>query len=395
MSVLRTALAVCLLYLLGATSTAPLQAQVTRADSAAVLLQVARQLDIQGKTGLARDVLAVLLDYFDGTQAALEASTWLTDLRAPKERGSGRTGLTVWNTVFGAWLGVAVPAAFGADEPGPYGAGLLIGAPLGFFGTRAITAQRRITSGQAIVTSFGSIWGTFQSMGWRAVLDIGTEEQCFYDPYYQEQYCYEDTPDEAPWAAAVVGGLAGLAGGAIAGRATDLSAGTATAVQFGGMWGTWYGVVLGVMAGAEDDALLTWSLLGGNAGLLGTALTTPGWEITAGQAWLITAGGIAGGVAGLGVTLLLEVDDAETGVGITAAGTTMGLASGLVVALRGNGRGLDGGRYGDAGALINLNGNDWTLGLPIPQPALFKQVDAQRGRTTTLGVRVPLLAGKF
>jgi hypothetical protein len=360
------------------------------------MLQVARQLDVQGKTGLAREVLAVLMDYYGDTAAAREAAAWLSELRTSQGRGSGRIGLTVWNTLFGAWLGAAIPAAFGADDPGPYGAGLLIGAPLGFFGTRAITAQNPVTAGRATATAFGSIWGTFQAMGWRAVLNIGEEQDCYYDPYDGQTYCYGyRSSDAAPFAAAVLGGLAGLAGGAIVGGATEPSAGTATAVAFGGTWGTWYGVVFGVMAGAEDDALLSWSLLGGNAGLLATALTTPGWEISPGQAWLITAGGIAGGVAGLGVNLLFEVDDTETVIGILAAGTTMGLASGAAVALSGRGRNFDAGRYGAAGALVNLDGNDWTLGLPIPQPAVFRATDLNRGSKTKLGLRVPLLAGRF
>lgn len=394
MPVLRTILIAALLSLSVGAFRTPLHAQVTRADSAAVLLQVARRLDAQGKTNVAREVLEVLLDYYGGTPAARDADAWLGELRTLKEHGSGRTGLTVWNTLFGAWLGIVVPAAFGADEAGPYGAGLLIGAPLGLFGTRAITAQNPVTSGQAIATSFGSYWGTFQAMGWREVLDIGEREECWYDPYYRQQYCYTDTPDEAPLAAAIVGGLAGIAGGAIIAGATDPSAGTATAVSFGGMWGTWYGLVFGVMADAENDALWASTLLGGNAGLLATALTTSSWDITAGQAWLITAGGWAGGLAGLGVTLLAEVEDEKTGIGVTAAGTTMGLATGLAIALRG-GSARDETHLGQAGALVNLDGRDWTLGLPIPQPAVLNHVDATGGWRATLGIRVPLLAGSF
>ncbi len=387
--VFRTA---ALLAIAGAMFAVPLRAQVTRADSAAVLLNVAQQLDAEGDSNLAREVLAVLLRYFGGTPAARDAEVWLNELRAVKAEGSGRIGLTVWNTVFGAWLGVAVPAAFGAEDAAPYGAGLLIGAPLGFFGTRGITAKTPVTAGQAVATSFGSIWGTFQGMGWRAVLEIGSEEQCYDYGYGLE--CWDSTPDEAPWTAAVVGGLAGLAGGAIIGGATKPSAGTATMVQFGALWGTWYGLALGVLANQEDDALLTWTLLGGNAGLLGTALTSPSWEVTAGQAWLISAAGWAGGVAGLGLDLLLEVEEEETAVAIPAVTSLVGLVTGIALAGRSGGRDEPGGGFG-SGALINLSGSDWSIGMPLPQPTVFKTIDENNRRRTSLGARLPLLVGSF
>ena len=51
--------------------------------------------------------------------------------------------------LYGAFLGAAIPAALGADDPEGYGAGLLVGAPLGFFASRAYAKNPAITDGQA------------------------------------------------------------------------------------------------------------------------------------------------------------------------------------------------------------------------------------------------------
>jgi hypothetical protein len=395
MSALRLVAVLASLILLTAAVPTHLPAQATRADSAAILLEAARQLDAQGEVGLARDILAILLRHYGDTPASQDAATWWARIRGETERDGGQVGLTVWNTLFGAWLGVAVPAAVGANEPAPYGAGLLLGAPLGFGVTKALTNRYPVTSGQAIATSFGSIWGTFQSVGWRSVLDIGEAEQCYYDPYSNSQHCWHSTPDEAPWTAAVIGGVVGIAGGAVISGATDPSAGTATMIQFGAFWGTWFGLAAGVLADAEDDALLAWTLSGGNAGLLGTALSSGAWDVTQGQAWLITAAGLAGGIGGLGLDLLFEVKEAKTAVAIPAVTSAAGLLASTVLTRSRHSNGGDDGRFGTVGSLVNVSGSEWSLGLPIPQPTIFNRADAARSHQTVLGVRVPLLTGNF
>ncbi len=395
MSALRFVVVLACLTLTTVAVPTRLRAQPTRADSAAILLEAARQLDSRDQTALARDLIAFMLRHFGDTPASQDAATWWARLRGRTERGHGQVGLTVWNTLFGAWMGVAIPAAAGADQPAPYGAGLLLGAPLGFGITKALTNRYPVTSGQAVATSFASIWGTFQGIGWRSVLDIGDKEQCYYDPNSSYQDCWRYTPDGAPWTAAVIGGLVGMAGGTVISRATDPSAGTATMIQFGTFWGTWFGLAAGVLADAEHDALLRWTLLGGDAGLLGAALTSSQWDVTAGQAWLITAAGLAGGIGGLGIDLLFEVEDEKIAVAIPAVTSATGLL--VAAVLTHNGRGNGGGerRLGTVGSLVNVSGGHWSLGLPIPQPTIVNRIDVARSHPTSLGVRVPLLTGSF
>lgn len=373
-----------------------LRAQVTRTDSAAVLLETARNLRAEGHNTLARQLMIYITGRYGDTPAASVALEWLRTNRAESDRNSGHAGLMVWNTIYGAWLGTAIPAAFGATSPEPYGAGLLIGAPLGFFGTKAFTSGNPVTSGQAIAMAFGSMWGTWQGVGWRSVLDIGTDSytQC-YDVGLGQTECYthEDTPAEAGFTAVVVGGLAGLAAGGAIGFAKNPNAGDATLVMFGSYWGAWYGLAAGVLAGAEDDELLTWTLVGGNVGLLGSALGTKAWNGTAGRTWLVSASGLAGGLAGLGLDLLLEVDNPKTGVFIPSLTSAIGLVAGLAVTGNEPNDVLDFGPSA-SGSLLNVNGAKWWVGIPIPRPAVVRSYE--RGRShSKLGFQIPVLAGTF
>jgi hypothetical protein len=393
---LQRVLAVATLVVGLSIASEALQAQVSRADSAAVLLDAARNLQADGHNSLARQLLVYIVGRYGETPAAATALEWLQVTRAESDRNSGQAGLIVWNTLYGAWLGVAIPAAFGADSPGPYGAGLLIGAPLGFFGTKAFTTRNPVSSGQAIATSFGSIWGTWQGVGWRAVLDIGskTYTDCWDTGLgTTECFTYEDTPEEAGFTAAVVGGLAGLATGGAVALAKDPTAGDATLVMFGSFWGTWYGLAAGVLAGAEDDALLTWTLVGGDVGLLGSALGTKAWTGTAGRTWLVSASGLAGGLAGLGLDLLMEIDDEKTAVLIPSLTSAVGLVVGLAVTDN-QPDGLGSFDPSAGAALVNLSGGDWRLGMPLPRPTVLKYYEQGRSRTK-LGFHVPLLSGRF
>jgi len=366
-----------------------LASQVSRADSAAVLLDAARELQVQGDDETTYRLLLFIARTYDGTPAARDAIMWLGTFSG-EQRGasSGTAGLMVWNTLFGAWLGAAVPAAFGAESQTAYGAGLLIGAPLGFFGTRAFTNRYSVSSGQAITSAFGSIWGTWQTVGWRSVLNIGSQETC--DP--SGDFCWEDTPDEAPFTAAVVGGIAGIATGGLIAAVKNPTAGDATLVMWSSFWGTWYGVATGVLVGAEDDDLLTWSLVGGNVGLVASAFGTKAFSGSAGRVWMITSAGLAGGLAGVGIDLLASVDDTKAAVMVPALTSAAGLVAGaLITRDRSNAPDL-----GDpANALINLNGNDWGLAMPMPLPTVLYRVAPDGGTRPTIGVQVPVFVGRF
>lgn len=359
-------------------------AQQTPADSAQVLLDAARVLEREGHARLAREILRHVAERYPGTPAALAAQQQSSALPDAPATGLSRTGFFIYNTLYGGFLGIAIPAAFGADGPEAYGAGLLIGAPLGFFASRAYARNHNLTDGQAGTIDFGSFWGTWQGIGWRAVFDIGDAETCDVD------YCYTSTSDKAPWAAGVIGGLTGLGVGLLIAQ-KPISAGASTMVFNSALWGTWYGIAIGVLAGLEDDNLLSSALIGGNVGLLFAIPTSRAWHPTTARVRIATAAGLAGGLAGAGVTLLASVDDDKGVVAIISAGTTIGLIAGAALGKNRKGSSEESALWDPA--LINVK-DGVRLGLPMPTPTVIP-VNRAKGRATVPGLRISLLNAEF
>jgi hypothetical protein len=289
---------------------------------------------------------------------------------------------------------VALPGAFGADEPEPYGLGLLVGAPVGFFGSRAVARRTNLTIGQARAITWGGTWGTWQGFGWREVFDIGagSAADCIPDVPCD----YGGDTDEETFAAMIVGGAVGVAAGALLSRGS-LTDAQATGANLGALWGSWFGVAAGVLADLEDDDLLAATLVGGDVGLAAGALATPGLGWSRNRWRMVSLGGLLGGLAGLGIDLLASVDDEKTAVGIPLATSVIGLGVGVAAS-----RNHDGGQgeFGPAaGALLEFDvgrgevevggrgGGEVRIGTPLPS---FRRLPVERDGAvrwrTTLGV---------
>jgi hypothetical protein len=333
----------------------PIAAQETPADTADVLVELARSLETEGRTELARQLLRLVLDRYPDTPAAREAAQQLGLLRDTRVAGSGRVQFVVWNTLFGTWLGLAIPAAFGADSPEPFGAGLLVGGPTGYLASRAYARSRSLTAGQAGAYTLATVWGTWQGLGWQQALNIS------------------EPSDEGPWVAMVIGGLTGIGTGLLLSH-QDISRGGITLADHAALWGTWYGFALGVMLDREDDALWAFTLVGGDVGLAAAVPTASIWRPTPGQVRLTSLAGVAGGVAGLGLDLLLSVEDDATAVAIPTIGATIGLVAGALGTAGRNDNRTDFDGTLD-GALLNVR-DGLRLGfpslLPDAQPSLTR-----------------------
>ena len=190
------------MIVLGLSSPVSVQGQVTRADSAAVLLRAGQAFQSEGRWEVAEAIYHYILERYGDTPSAASAQTALEEATGEGSSQSSQVELMVWATTYGAWLGVAIPGAFGADDVGVYGAGLLL--------ARAYSRSRPLSAGQARAITFGSLWGTWQSYALMDLLDLGEKEHCEFD------YCYIEDPDgETIMKALVVGGLAGTLGGAL------------------------------------------------------------------------------------------------------------------------------------------------------------------------------------
>lgn len=368
----------------------PLAAQQSGADSARVLLEAARVLQAKGEAQLASQVLRLLRLQWPDSPAAREAGTRLAATPAGPLSGFARTGFVTYHTMLGAWLGVAIPGALGVDGPEPYGLGLLIGAPAGFIGSRAFARKHAITEGQAGLITFASEFGIWQAVGWRAQLNIGHHEVC---PPNNGGFCYTESSDRAPFTASILGAAAGIGVGLAAGR-PSLSAGTAALISQGGYWGTWFGFATAVLADADngEHGALSAALVGGD---LGVGLAIPlarAWHPSSARVHLISAGGLAGGLAGLGVSLLFNVDEGKTAMGIVLAGNVLGMvAAGTMT----RDRTEDGASISaPARALLTVrDGVRW--GLPTPAPTVIPLRHRVGGRDRVVGLRFGLLDADF
>jgi len=399
----RAAFVLFLLVLFaGARPSARASAQVTPADSAEVLLDAASRFAAEGRPDVAEALYRSILERFPSTPAAEVARARLGESWAAGTAGSGRVELQVWTTLYGLWLGVAVPGALGAEQSEPYGFGLLLGGPAGFVAGKKIAGSRALTEGQARAITLGGTWGSWQGLGWAEVLDLGRDRVCYPDGSGGEYCSDEGDPSEETFAAMILGGAAGIATGAMLSNHA-ISPGVATAVNFGALWGTWLGFGFGDLVDLEDDALLTATLMGGNAGLLAMALKAPGWNPTRSRARIVSIYGVIGTVSALGVDLLLRPDDDKVALGIALAGSVVGLALGAGAARdhgspgdepRPGAMGAPAGGTPPAGALLNLSGGRWSVGTPLPTPRLL-ELDGPRGLIRKPALGVTLLSARF
>jgi hypothetical protein len=359
----------------------------TRADTAEVVLEVARRLELEGQREAARQVYRLLLRDFAGTPAAMRGQTSLALGARQETAGDGRTELLVGGVAYGLWLGVAVPLALGADSPEPYGLGLLLGGPAGFLAAREYTRNRTVSDGQASAITFGGLWGTWQGFGWADVARLGQRAYpCDSD---RRETCYYEDGTEERVLASIVGGLAGIGTGVYLAR-NPIRAGTATAASLGGMWGAYYGFATALLIDIDADrATQTMALIGGNIGLVGTALVAERMQISRERARLISIAGVAGLLGGLGVNLLVQPESDRVLVLIPTIGSVAGLAAGAAwtrdhaVAAPGGG-----GNDGLGGALLHFERG--RLGMSAPMPYLTSiEADAAGGRRAAAGV--PLL----
>ena len=397
----RTCFIALMAAVLGAArSPQPASAQVTRADSAAVLLGTAADLEQRGEQDAAETLYRYIADRFDGTAAAETARTLLDEAGAARSLGGGETELKVWSTTYGIWLGIAVPAALSADGPEPYGVGLLLGAPGGFFGGRAFSRTRPLSLGQARAITWGGTWGALQGMALANALDFGGGERIIEGDIIID----EEADEEAVLGTMIMGSAVGIGGGMLAAR-QEIRPGTATSATLGSLWGSWFGLATSILADLEDDPTWATVMPTGNAGLVGGALLGSRVPLSRSRARMISVGGLIGGVGGLGLVLIADVDDEDTAIGVTLAGSVAGLVLGGVLT-----RGHDveedmsddaeaAGAFPPMGALVNWSGGDWSLSAPLAAPSLDPSLryGGRHGSAGGDGLvwKVPLLNVRF
>ena len=375
---MRRALAILMLSaasLLAAPRLA--NAQATRADSADLLLRTARQLEAQGNRSAADALIRDLLRNYGDTPAAAEARGSGPSQPGEAER-SGRLELVAWGTIYGAFLGLAVPAALGVDNASAYGAGLLIGPAAGFFLSSAYATNTRPSLGSARALTFGFRWGTEQGLYWYGALA-------------------SDGSAQAAWGTMILGGAAGVTAAALLTKHRSVSPGWVTAISHGSSWGTWFGLMgLGIFDISSSDAFKL-VLATGDAGLLAALALTPP-QVSSGRVWMTTAAGIAGAAAGLGLDLVVQSGNRQLNFALPTIGSAVGLVAGARMAKRSEAAsrraGLDAGTP-PASALLDVGERGARVGFPALTPTLVPVGERGVRRLYRPALAVPLFHAAF
>ena len=388
-----------LLALLAAAMSAPrpASAQLTRADTAAVLLAAADDFDGRGERDIAAALYRHIAERFVGTPAADFARGRLGGVTTKQSQAGGGVELKVWSALYGIWLGVAVPLAAEAESAESYGLGLLIGGPAGFLVGREMARSRPRSLGQARAITWGGTWGAIQGQGWARALDLGSGDRSY---YYNEGDIESDRREStrAVLTSMIVGGLGGIAGGLVMAR-REITPGTATSAMLGSLWGTWLGFSTAFLMDVEGDGLTAASMLGGNAGLVAGALAGSRMPLSRGRARIISVGGVVGAFGGLGLTLISQPEDEKAIMATILVSSIVGL--GVAASSTGGNRDEpDASRDPDAasslpapGALLNWSNGDWAFSTPLPTPAL--EPTSRSGDRDGLVWKVPLLKVRF
>lgn len=385
------------LFAAAACAPRPASAQLTRADTAAVLLAAARDFDDRGEGDIAAALYRHVADRFAGTDAAAFARGRLQGVTARRSQAGGEVELKVWSALYGIWQGIAVPTAADAESAEAFGMGLLLGGPLGFLAGREMARSRPRSLGQARAITWGGTWGAIQGWGWAKALDLGKDRRDYVN-YGGDVESEDVETTEAVFASMIAGGAAGIAGGLVWAR-REITPGTATSAMLGSLWGMWFGFSMAFLADIEGDGLMAAAMIGGNAGLAAGAVAGSRIPLSRSRARLISVGGVVGAFGGLGLTLIGQPDGEKTVMSLILASSVAGLA----VAAAATGGDRDGpDQRGDAvgasplpapGALLSWSDGEWAFSTPLPSPAL--EPPGRGGDGHGLAWKVPLLKLRF
>ena len=346
----------------GLTSTLPsnedeLQYRLALRFAAASRYDVARALldDLAARssgTPLAGDVERMRVD----VDRIGETGRGLYQPRATHDR-SGRTDLLVFSGFYGLWLGIATPIALDSEDAQVYAAGLLAAPTLSLLIASRASRDGEMGIGRAHMISLGGWLGTWQGAGWAAV---------------------SDADGNAAIGIGIGTGLAGIAASSILTSKVHFSEGHGSLTNNALLWGAWFGLVGGAVAGAEDDDLLRASLIGTDALVLGTAIAARDVRMSKNRARVISLLGIVGTAFGFGIDLMAEVDEAEGVFAIAGIGSVTGLVVGASVTKDyDNGKDL-------SRAPTSPEEDRWSM---APSTRIIRDPDSGR-RVPAMGIRV-------
>jgi len=285
--------------------------ELTPEQQAESVLSFARRLLARQEVQLAVSVLEKLPQYFPGTPAAQKAQALRDSLMTlpPAQDRSGRVGVVVFSTLYGTWLGVALPVIAEADDPKAFVASMMAGSITGLLVSLNATRNHPVSDGRASLINFGGWFGTWQGIAWSNAFGAEGGRNIV--------------------TGAVIGGLAGIGAAAILTTNKNIRPGYATLINFGGIWGTWFALCAAEIGEVQSEETEFGVIAaGGDIGILTTAIAAKNTPMSRGRARLINIAGVVGTVFGLGAAVLAEVDNEQAAFVLMGGGSIAGLLIG-------------------------------------------------------------------
>jgi hypothetical protein len=300
-------------------------------------------------------------------------------LRGPHETISestsaneGRGRLALWSSLYGIWLGIATDVLFDVSGTRSAVVAPMVGMGAALGGSLLVTADHPITTGQAwtIITGLdyatinGALWGAGLGMSAKGV--VGT---------------------------AVITSAGATAAATVVAVTQRPKAGDIELVRSSLLWGTTAGLLGAAAFSSGTTAEGAWrtGAIAMDLSLGAGIALANNFDLSRNRVLIIDAGAIGGGLAGLGVSLLIG---GSTIKGQTvAAGALGGLVAGIAVAAIAT-RNLDTPELqARAAAYPALFARDtdghWAFGMPAPTPVL------DGTGTRAVGATLTALGGLF
>jgi hypothetical protein len=264
----------------------------------------------------------------------------------------GRGTMVIFSTLYGIWVGIATDVLFTVTDPRGIIVPPLIGMGAGLGLSLLLTGDHPLTNGQAWTIVTGLEYGSANGALWAGAFDFSAT-----------------TVVGATLATGVGAGTIGL----LVSQKMSPSQGDVEVVRSGLLWGTVGGLLtmLTIATDGTSQSYLRGAGVSMDLGLLGGLALAASFDVSRNRDLIIDAGFLGGGVAGFGLTLLIE--GANSDGRSYAAGALAGMVAGAVTAIYLT-RHMDDPDEESGPTVAALLGRDargrWSWGTPGPTPVL-------------------------
>jgi hypothetical protein len=230
----------------------------------------------------------------------------------PHHERDGRGTLVIASTIYGIWAGVAVDVLASINSARTAIIPPLLGMGAGLALSLGLTSDRPVSAGQAwsIVTGFE--YGSFNGALWAGSFDLSSQQVV---------------------GTALGTGLAAGAAGIVVANLVVPTQGDVEVVRSGLLWGTAAGMlgVLAVDSNVSSTTFLKVSAVSMDLGFIAGLAVASSFPISRNRDLIIDAGTLGGGVAGLGIAVLVM---GTNGSGrAVAAGGLAGMLTGMLATI--------------------------------------------------------------